>query len=94
LTAAYAVCYLHLMRIKDRIIIKIDSVAFGGEGVGRIGDVVAFVPLSAPGDELEIEITQVKKRFVRGKIIKIIRLSPHRVKPLCRYYEKCGGCCY
>jgi tRNA/tmRNA/rRNA uracil-C5-methylase (TrmA/RlmC/RlmD family) len=82
------------LQIKDRLIIKIDSVAFGGDGVGRIDNFVAFIPFSAPGDELEIEITQVKKKFVRGKILKIIKLSPARVKPLCRYYEKCGGCCY
>ncbi|PKN51578.1 MAG: hypothetical protein CVU55_11575 [Deltaproteobacteria bacterium HGW-Deltaproteobacteria-13] len=82
------------MQIKDRIIIKIDSVAFGGEGVGRIDNFVVFVPFSAPGDELEVEITQLKKRFVRGRILKIIKPSPWRTKPLCRYYEKCGGCCY
>jgi len=55
---------------------------------------VAFVPFSAPGDELEIEITQLKKKFLRGRILKIIKPSPFRAKPLCRYYEKCGGCCY
>ncbi len=82
------------MQIKERVVIKIDSVAFGGEGVGRIDNYVAFVPFSAPGDELEIEITQVKKKFVRGKILKIIQPSPWRVIPPCRYYEKCGGCCY
>lgn len=82
------------MQMKDRKIIKIESVAFGGEGVGRIDHVVIFVPFSAPGDELEIEITQVKKKFVRGRILKIIKESPFRVSPLCRYYEKCGGCCY
>lgn len=82
------------MKIKDRAIINIDSVAFGGEGVGRIENFVVFVPFSAEGDELEIEITQVKRKFVRGRILKIIKESPLRVQPLCRYYEKCGGCCY
>jgi 23S rRNA (uracil1939-C5)-methyltransferase len=82
------------LQLKDRVIIKIESIAFGGEGVGRIDNFVVFVPFAAPGDELEIEITQLKKKFVRGKILKIIKPSPMRVSPLCRYYEKCGGCCY
>ncbi len=82
------------MQFKDRAIIKIESIAFGGEGVGRIDNFVVFVSFAAPGDELEIEITQQKKKFVRGKILKIIKPSPMRVKPLCRYYENCGGCCY
>ena len=82
------------MQLKDRVIIKIESIAFGGEGVGRIDNFVVFVPFAAPGDELEIEITQLKKKFVRGKILKIIKPSPTRVNPLCRYYENCGGCCY
>ena len=82
------------MKIKDREIIKIESIAFGGEGVGRIDNFVVFIPFSAPGDELKIEITQIKKTFLRGRIIKIIKPSPWRTKPLCRYYEKCGGCCY
>jgi tRNA/tmRNA/rRNA uracil-C5-methylase (TrmA/RlmC/RlmD family) len=82
------------VQIKDRVIIKIESIAFGGEGVGRIDNLVVFVPFAAPGDELEIEITGQKKKFSRGKILKIIKPSPMRVKPLCRYYENCGGCCY
>ena len=82
------------MQLKDRLAIKIESIAFGGEGVGRIDNFVVFVPFAAPGDELEIEITQLKKKFVRGKILKIIKPSSTRVNPLCRYYENCGGCCY
>lgn len=82
------------MNLKDRVRINIDSVAFGGEGVGRLDHIVVFVPFSAPGDELEIEVTQIKKTFLRGRILKIIKPSSFRVKPLCRYYERCGGCCY
>ncbi|KQC05914.1 MAG: hypothetical protein APR62_09035 [Smithella sp. SDB] len=82
------------MQLKDRVKIKIESIAFGGEGVGRIDNFVVFVPFSAIGDELEIEIIQMKKNFLRGRLLKIIKPSQFRVKPLCRYYEKCGGCCY
>jgi 23S rRNA (uracil1939-C5)-methyltransferase len=82
------------LQLHDRVVIKIESVAFGGEGVGRFNNFVIFVPFAAPDDELEVEITQLKKKFARGKIVKIIQPSDARVSPLCRYYQKCGGCCY
>jgi len=92
------ICYSKRMKnslqVNDCVKVKIDAVAFGGEGVGRVKNVVVFVAFSAPGDELEIKIVQVKKRFARGKILKIIRHSPWRTSPLCKYYERCGGCCY
>ncbi|NMC97944.1 MAG: class I SAM-dependent RNA methyltransferase, partial [Deltaproteobacteria bacterium] len=80
--------------MKNRSVIKIESVAFGGSGVGRADNLVVFVPFSAPGDELEIEITQRKKNFLRGRIRNIIKPSPWRTDPVCRYYGVCGGCCY
>lgn len=82
------------LQCKDRTSIKIDSVAFGGDGVGRVDDFVVFVPFAAPGDELEIEITQRKKKFARGKISRVINPSKTRVDPFCRHYGTCGGCCY
>jgi tRNA/tmRNA/rRNA uracil-C5-methylase (TrmA/RlmC/RlmD family) len=82
------------LQLKDRARIKIEKIAFGGEGVGRINNLVVFIPFAAPGDELEIEITGCKKKFARGRILKIVKASPQRVKPLCKYYEHCGGCCY
>jgi len=94
-------CYEHqgsMMRyklqIRDRVTIRIESMAFGGAGVGRSNNIVVFVPFGAPQDDLEIEITARKKNFARGRILEIIKPSPLRVKPLCGYYGKCGGCCY
>lgn len=82
------------MQPGDRFTIKIEKIAFGGEGVGRIDNFVVFVPFAAPGDDLEIEIIRCKKKFARGRILEIIKASPVRVKPLCNYYGNCGGCCY
>jgi len=78
----------------DRFTIKIEKIAFGGEGVGRVDNFVVFVPFAAPEDDLKIEIIQCKKKFARGRILEIIKASPVRVKPLCSYYGNCGGCCY
>ncbi len=82
------------MQLKDRMTIKIESIAFGGQGVGRVNNFVVFIPFAAPDDELEVEIVELKKKFARGRILKISKPSPLRHVPLCGYYEKCGGCCY
>jgi len=82
------------LRLKDQVTIKIESIAFGGHGVGRVENFVVFVPFAAPDDELEIEIVELKKKFARGRIVKISRPSPLRDVPLCGHYENCGGCCY
>lgn len=82
------------MRIKDRITLEIESIAFGGHGVGRMDGFVIFVPFTAPADVVEIEIVECKKKFARGRVLKIITPSTQRVQPPCRYYGRCGGCSY
>ncbi len=82
------------MQIKDRFTLEIESVAFGGHGVGRVDGFVIFVPFSSPKDVVEIEIVERKKKFARGRLLKIIEPSPQRTEPLCRYYGRCGGCSY
>jgi len=80
------------VKIGDCVGTKIRDVAFGGDGVGRHEDLVVFVPFTVDGDEAEIEITEVRKRYARGRLVRIIVPSSHRVMPLCRYYTLCGGC--
>jgi 23S rRNA (uracil1939-C5)-methyltransferase len=80
------------MKIGDRILTKIGDVAFGGDGVGRSEDLVIFVPFTVDGDEAEVEITEVKKRYARGRLIRVITPSHCRTTPLCHYYTRCGGC--
>ncbi len=66
-----------VMQIKDRFSLEIESVAFGGHGVGRVDGFVIFVPFTAPGDVVEIEIVERKKKFARGRLLKIIKPSPN-----------------
>ena len=81
------------MSEKD-IIVTIDSLAFGGKGVGRVEGMVCFVEDALPGEEVLAQITKTKKRYMEGKPLEIISPSPHREKPLCPYFGQCGGCQY
>lgn len=80
--------------VGDRVTIHIHDIAFGGEGVGRLEEFVIFVPFVLVGEEVEVELTEVKKRFGRGQLVKIVKASPNRAKPKCEYYTDCGGCQY
>jgi tRNA/tmRNA/rRNA uracil-C5-methylase (TrmA/RlmC/RlmD family) len=74
--------------------LTIDSIAFGGEGVGRVDDFVVFVAFVAPGEVVEAEVTEVKKRFARARLLRVLEASPERVAPACPYFGQCGGCQY
>ena len=77
-----------------RVTLTITDLAFGGEGVARLDEFVVFVPFVIVGEEVEAEITEVKKNFARARLVRVVRPSPHRVTPKCRYFGDCGGCQY
>jgi 23S rRNA (uracil1939-C5)-methyltransferase len=82
------------LELGQKLAVTIHDVAFGGEGVGRADEFVVFVPFVLVGEEVEVEITEVKRRFARARLVRVLRPSPDRVTPVCRYYGECGGCQY
>ncbi|MHC1763244.1 MAG: class I SAM-dependent RNA methyltransferase [Verrucomicrobiia bacterium] len=78
----------------QRLSALIEDVAFGGEGVARANDLVIFIPFVIPGERVELEIVELKKRFARARLVKVIEPSPQRVEPRCPYFGECGGCQY
>lgn len=72
--------------------VRIDRLIYGGEGLGRIGEYVVFVPACAPGDLLRVRITSVEKRHLRAEIVSLIEPSPRRRTPACAHFGRCGGC--
>lgn len=73
--------------------VRIRDLSRGGAGVARDDDGrVVFVPLSAPGDLLEVHLVEEKKKYATGEIVRILEPSPERVAPRCEVFGKCGGC--
>lgn len=75
--------------------LKITDTSYGGAGVGRSesGQVI-FVQKTVEGDIVDAEIFDDKKSFAFAHLIKIIKPSDLRIKPLCAVAEKCGGCSF
>lgn len=72
--------------------IVIDKLSFGGSGLGRIDGKACFVPLSAPGDHLIVNISKNKRSYSEGIIDKIVSSSSFRIVPTCPFFGICGGC--
>ena len=79
--------------VGQKLEIEIEKIVFGGEGLGRIDGFTVFVPMSVPGDKLEIEIISVKKSYARGLITRIIEPSRDRIEDLSKIsFEDFDGC--
>ncbi len=72
--------------------LSIDSLAFGGAGVGRHQGKAVFVPFTAPGDRARVRITKNKARFAEGALVDLIAPGPGRRSAPCPVFGSCGGC--
>ncbi|MBR5236937.1 MAG: 23S rRNA (uracil(1939)-C(5))-methyltransferase RlmD [Clostridia bacterium] len=72
--------------------ITIDSIAAGGDGVGRIDGMAVFVPNTCRGDEAEIVLNKVKSGCAYGTVTKILQPSSCRRADFCALSGACGGC--
>lgn len=75
--------------------VRIERLASGGDGVGRLEDGrTVFVPRTAPGDVVEAAGVRLHKRFARARIGRLLEAGAERVEPPCPHYtaDECGGC--
>ena len=78
--------------VGDKVQLRIEKLTVGGAGLGRHNGLVIFVDYAAPGDLLQVQITEEKKNLSFAKIEKILEPGPSRVKPPCPHFGECGGC--
>lgn len=80
------------MKKGDILELEINSSGMEGEGVARHDGVVVFVSRTLVGEKVRVMVKEVRSRFARAGVIKLIQPSPHRVKPVCPVFYKCGSC--
>lgn len=74
--------------------IKIEKLVYGGEGLAHLEGKTVFVPFVLPGEEVDVEIVERAKKLDRGRVSRLLELSPDRIEPRCPHFRVCGGCDY
>jgi 23S rRNA (uracil1939-C5)-methyltransferase len=80
------------LRKGDIIELRIDGVAYGGQGVARSKGLVLFVRGGIPGDRVKAQVVRKKRNYAEARMTELLEPSPDRVEAPCPYHGYCGGC--
>jgi len=72
--------------------LRIESLAYGGNGVARLNGFVVFVRRGLPGDLVRARVTKVKRNHAEALVVDVVEPGPVRVDAPCSHFPACGGC--
>ncbi len=72
--------------------VRIDDLAFGGKGVGRVEGFVVLVDGCVPGDLVEMRVEKVRGNYAEGRTVGLVEPSSDRIEARCSHFGTCGGC--
>jgi len=81
---------------KKKQMVEVEILDLGDKNqcFGRLEDGMSiFVQgTAAVGDTVMAEIFKIKKKYLVSRFHELVKPSPHRIDPICRYFGLCGGC--
>ncbi len=87
--------YYGEVTLSSEHLIRITSLTYGGDAMGRLPDGRAvFVPFALPGEHVRVALTEEKRAYAHARLVEIVEPSPERILPRCRHFGHCGGCHY
>ena len=72
--------------------LEITALAAEGKAMGHHKGIVVFVPMTVPGDVVDVQIKAKKRRFMEGTVVNFVKRSELRCEPVCEHFGVCGGC--
>ena len=72
--------------------LEITTLAAEGKAMGKVENQVVFVPMTVPGDVVDVQIRKHHRRFMEGVVVRYVKKSPLRVEHFCEHFGICGGC--
>ena len=72
--------------------VTIEAVAAEGKCVAHVNDMVIFVSFVVPGDIVNLQVRKKRHSYCEATVVKFVKYSELRIKPMCDHFGICGGC--
>jgi 23S rRNA (uracil1939-C5)-methyltransferase len=78
----------------DELLLTVEKLIYGGEGLGHADGNTVFVPYVIPGETVRAAVRTRKKKLLQTSLVKVEQAAATRVAAPCPHYQVCGGCHY
>lgn len=72
--------------------LEVETLTFGGRGLGRHNGKAVFVPGTAPGDRVRCRVVKDRRQFSEAELCELLVPAEVRRTPPCPVAGSCGGC--
>ncbi|WOT06131.1 23S rRNA (uracil(1939)-C(5))-methyltransferase RlmD [Shewanella youngdeokensis] len=79
-------------QLSSKLSLTVNRLDHLGAGIAEHQGKVVFINGALPGETVQVQLTEQKKKFSKAKLLKVENPSSQRVAPICPHYAKCGGC--
>jgi 23S rRNA (uracil1939-C5)-methyltransferase len=78
----------------DELLLSIEKLIYGGDGLAHTENTTVFVPYVLPGEQVLATVRTRKKKLVHANLVEVRQPSSSRIRPTCPHFGLCGGCHY
>jgi len=76
----------------DELLLSIEKLLYGGDGLAHADGNTVFVPYVLPGEHVRAAVRTKKKKLIKAKLLEVTKAAPARIAPTCPHFGVCGGC--
>jgi 23S rRNA (uracil1939-C5)-methyltransferase len=80
--------------MSDELLLSIEKLVYGGDGLAHADGNTVFVPYVLPGEKVRAAEKSKKKKVIWAKPVEVTAASKERIKAPCPHFQTCGGCHY
>jgi 23S rRNA (uracil1939-C5)-methyltransferase len=78
----------------DELLISIEKLVYGGDGLAHADGNTVFVPYVLPGEQVRAAAKSKRKKLVWAQLLEVTSASAQREGARCPHFQTCGGCHY
>src|ERR1700681_5010768 len=77
--------------MSDELLLSIEKLVYGGDGLTHSDGNTVFVPYVLPGEGVRATAKTKKKKLIWTKLVEVTAPSAERIAPSCPHFQLCGG---